>query len=128
MGKAMTSALRTEDPAVAIAMGRCLTARAVARRDETFRPMPHHDRPCGWCDYPVDELQAAVIEFNNWAMFNDRLSTSGRHATRTFAHELSREDQEALIVAAQGFPPLTQPLPPSEPPAPVVQEDPSWAR
>lgn len=97
------TALRTEDPAVAAAMGRCLTARSLARKGEAFGATTRHPRTCGWCDYPADELQAAVIEFRNWAEFNDRLGTSGRHATRAFSHELSREQQEALIVAAQAF-------------------------
>jgi hypothetical protein len=81
----------------------------------------------------MDELQAAVIEFNNWAMFNDRLGTSGRHATRTFAHETSPEAQEALITAAQAFeeePPAAPPDPvtPIDPPQPDVEEEISWMR
>lgn len=128
------TALQTEDPAVAIAMGRCLTARSLATGSQAFRPTARHDRECGWCAYPVDELQAAVIEFNNWAGFNDRLGTSGRHATRTFTHELSPADQEARIVEAQALV-AEKPMPAEKaaPPVvqavePTVQEDPSWAR
>ena len=95
----MTAALATEDPAVAAAMGRCLAARSF--RDRITR---HHPRLCGWCDYPTDELQAGVEAFRTWAGFDDRASTSAHHAVRHFAHDLSREAQEALVVAAQAFP------------------------
>lgn len=40
------TALRTEDPAVAIAMGRCLTARSLAVGEQPFRPTLRHDREC----------------------------------------------------------------------------------
>lgn len=128
------TALRTEDPAVAIAMGRCLTARSLRQDPEPFRPTLRHDRECGWCVWDVDELQAAVREFNAWAQFNDRLGTSGRHSTRTFSHELKPDEQEALIVAAQALvEPEPMPAPEPSPPVvqavePIVQEDPSWAR
>ncbi len=116
----MTAALRTEDPAVAAAMGRCLLARSIARQGEDFAPTQRHPRACGWCDYPVPELEAAVREFNTWAEYDDRRSTSGRHATRAFTHDLSREQQEALIVAAQAF--VDEPVTVAVPPAPDVEE------
>lgn len=121
----MTTMLATEDPAIAVAMGLCLAARVV---DEQRRVTARHPRPCGWCDYPTTELDVAVREFNEWAGFDDRRSTSGRHATRAFA-ELRADKREALIVAAQAF----DPMPTVEPPAPDaaagsnVLEDPSWA-
>ncbi len=55
-------ALATDDPAVAQAMGRCALDRAV--RGDTpvggvARLRMVHSTPCGWCDYPLDELVAA---------------------------------------------------------------------
>jgi hypothetical protein len=123
-GDAVT-ALRTEDPAVAIAMGRCLTARSLATGTQAFRPSLRHPRECGWCPYPLEELQAAVIEFNNWAQFNDRLGTTGRHATRHFAHEISDDEREARIVAAQALvdEAPSKPVAAVEAPEPHVQEE-----
>ena len=105
----MASSLRTEDPAVAAAMGRCLVARSLAKEGEPFKPMERHPRTCGWCVYPRAELHAAMDEFKDWAAFDDRHATSGRHATRTFTHELSRAEQEARIVEAQAFEEVTSP-------------------
>lgn len=123
------TALSTEDPAVAAAMGRCLLARSLKVRDQAFRPTLRHPRECGWCPYPLDELQAAVIEFNNWAEFDDVHRTSGRHRTRTFT-ELRPADQEALITAAQALvdeaPPEPEPVPPPAPPAADAEEEISW--
>lgn len=111
---------------MAIAMGRCLTARSLRQGADPFKPTLRHPRECGWCPYPVEELQAAVIEFNNWAQFNDRASTTGRHATRSWS-DLPRDAQEARIVAAQALVDK-KPVAPEKPSPPVVQEDPSWAR
>ena len=146
-GEAMTAALRTEDPASAIAMGRCLTARVL---DPAGRSTPKHPGRYGWCDYPTQELGAGIAAFTAWAEFDDRRSTSGRHATRVFA-ELPRDEQEALIAAAQAFEepaplddlppgvaplparlpfsvPPAQPVPSPEPPQPVVDEAVPWLR
>ena len=123
----MTTVLRTEDPAVAAAMGRCLLARSLRSGAQSFRPTQRHPRECGWCDYPIEVLQAALIEFNTWAEYDDRRSTSGRHPTRTFA-ELARDEQERLITVAQALVDAKAPAP-ADAPAETVQEDEiSWLR
>jgi hypothetical protein len=98
----VSAVLATHDPAVAAAMGRCLTARSF--RDRVTR---YHLRTCGWCDYPTDELRAGVEAFTRWAQFDDRVATSGRHTVRAFAHDLRDEEREALVVAAQAFEEVT---------------------
>jgi hypothetical protein len=115
----MSAALATEDAAVAIAMAHCLTARTL---DPKHRLTDRHPAACGWCDYPTDELRAAVEEFNAWAAFDDRHRTTGRHATRAFT-ELRDTEREALVIAAQALTSrpwgLPEPEKPAEPPDPV---------
>lgn len=93
------SALSTTEPAVAAAMARCLTARVI---DPVHRATVRHPRWCGWCEYPMPELRAAVDEFNQWADFSDRHRTSRRHVVRAFS-ELSPAEQERRVIEAQGF-------------------------
>lgn len=126
----MTAVLYTEDPAVAGAMGRCLTARSI---DPDHRLTNAHPRACGWCDYPTEELRAGLAEFVAWAGFDDPHSArTSRHATRAFA-DLHREEQDALITAAQVLvaekPAKAEPQPQAptlEPPVAADEEVPSW--
>lgn len=117
------------DPASAIAASLCLTARTI----DSKRPMSRHPRPCGWCDYSLDELRQMVDGFNAWAGFRERSGTYERHDARVFA-ERPRAEQARLILDAQAFPedaPATPPVntvamePPIEPPA-DAEEGPSW--
>lgn len=64
-------ALASDDPATVQAMARCLTWRAATR---SHLPLVRlvagiHPRPCLWCDYPTDELRAAV----DWAGWRSSL-------------------------------------------------------
>jgi hypothetical protein len=61
-------ALATEDVAAVQAMARCLAWRASAKvKVNALGGI--HPRPCLWCDYPTDELLAAV----DWAGWNSGL-------------------------------------------------------
>jgi hypothetical protein len=113
----MTTALHTEEPAVAVAMGLCLAARTLDPQRQTRR----HPGPCGWCDFPAEELDAAVREFNAWAQFDDRRGTTARHATRMFA-ERPGPERERLIVEAQAF--LPDPVPIESRPMPEAADAP----
>ena len=55
-----------DEPAAAIAAGRCLTARSLARKPGDVWT-PSHPRTCGWCDYPLDVLGRLIEGFNAWA-------------------------------------------------------------
>ncbi|MCU0506592.1 MAG: hypothetical protein MUE82_12655 [Chloroflexi bacterium] len=54
-------ALADEDPAVVAAIARCATARwrKSAVYGDAARTVSHPE-PCGWCDYPAEELQRAL--------------------------------------------------------------------
>ena len=90
----MTAAM---SPAEAIAIGLCILARTVG--DGITR---RHDRPCGWCIYPVPELRRSVESWNTWAGFDPRRGTYEQHEARVFA-DLPRARQEELVLAAQSF-------------------------
>jgi hypothetical protein len=93
------------DPPSAIAAGICLTARAL---DPERRLAGRHLRECGWCFYPTEALAELVAAFNAWAGFHERSRTYARHEARIFA-ELPRDQQAALVLAAQGFEPEAEP-------------------
>lgn len=124
----MSATLATTDPAIAAAMGRCLTARVLSP-DHPFTE--RHPRPCGWCEWPTAELRAGLDAYNDWAAPVGRTHRSGRHVPRVFA-ELRQAEQEALIVEAQAFPeqePASDPEPVQvvEPSAtPVIEEENAW--
>lgn len=102
-----------DDPAVARAIDRCVTARAIAdRRGPVTRT---HPRPCGWCDYPTDHLVRLLEGFNVWSGWDERTRTYERHDVRVWTVAARRNPAEAerLIVAAQG---LVEPLPATPPP------------
>ena len=113
------------EPEVAIAVGRCVTARSLGFPKTA---VADHLTDCGWCVYPVEVLSAALREWTTWAEFNDRSNTTGRHALRTFV-ELPRDRQRELVLAAQAFPEPMDGTPPpvafraTEPP-PLA--DPDW--
>lgn len=114
-----------DDPAAAAAVGRCLIARSIDDRGETTA----HPRPCGWCDYPLEDLRRMADGFNEWAAYSQRSNTFGHHELRVFG-ELPRDEQERRIVEAQAFPPLEEPKPVAvTPPAHDVDEEgPAWLR
>ena len=134
----------THEPAVAIAMARCLQARVY---DAEHRVTDRHPKACGWCDAPASAIAKVVDAFNAWAEFDDRRRTAGRHAVRTFA-ELTREEQERQIAAAQELgndlwgvtkPPTelpgerlaaaaATPTPPIDVQSPETEEVPAWLR
>lgn len=97
----MTSGTVISEPEMAIAAGRCLTARSLAtptRGAITVR----HPRPCGWCDWPLEDLRRMVDGFNTWAGYVARANTYAHHELRVWQEKPAAE-QEALIVAAQAF-------------------------
>lgn len=123
----MTVALATQDPAMALAMTRCLTARSVSGNGRTFA----HPRPCGWCPYPIEELRRGVDAFNTWAGYDERSGISARHVVRSF-NALPHGERERQIVEAQAFEP--EPVRPPEPEAepgpssiPPDDEESVWA-
>ncbi len=112
------------EPASAIAAGLCLTARTITTDGRTAR----HPRPCGWCDYPIDDLRKLIDGFNAWAGWSERSHSYERHEARVFA-ELKVAEQMALVLEAQAFP-AEEPVE-----APVAatshqdeQEGPAWMR
>ena len=119
-----------DEPAAAIAAGRCLTARSLARKPGDVWTVSH-PRTCGWCDYPPDVLRRLIEGFNAWAGWAERSRSYERHDARVWA-ESARRDPDAAerqIVAAQGFQP-TEPVdgpvahdPEAPPPAPPVDEE-----
>lgn len=113
------SGLQVREPEVAAAIGRCVAARSL----DAEHPVTHrHPRECGWCPYELPVLVESLREFNNWAQYDDRASTTGRHATRSWS-DLPRDAQEARIVEAQALVERKAVPPPSSTP-PVVQEAP----
>jgi hypothetical protein len=138
----MTTLPPTQDPAVAIAMSRCLTARFV---DPLHRVTNRHPKACGWCGADIGPLQRVVDLFNTWAEYDSR-GVSARHLVRVF-REQTRGDQLAQIEAAQELgndlwgvvtaptplpgetlakaPPPAEPEPSTEAPAPDVEEQPA---
>lgn len=109
-----------DEPAVAVAASRCLTARTVARRagDEWT---PSHPRTCAWCDYPTAALARLVDGFNAWAGAKDveGRRVYARYDVQRFAEEARRHPDlaEAQIVEAQGLVAeiSPRPLPPPDP-------------
>lgn len=94
------------EPASAVAAGICLTARTLTR--DGIHP-PRHPRPCGWCDYPLDALRSMLEGYNEWAGFKERSRTYERHEARVF-QDLSAARQAELVLEAQSFPPLPEPV------------------
>jgi hypothetical protein len=91
------------EPASAVAAGICLAARTIGKPPGILRG--RHPRPCGWCDYPVEDLRRLVDGYNVWAGFSERSRTYERHDARVFA-ELPAAVQAELVLAAQDFPAL----------------------
>lgn len=140
------SAFTTQDPAVAVAMAHCLTARTL---DPGHRVTKSHAFECGWCDYPEREIRKALDEFNAWADFSTKHGTSGQVLIRRF-NDLPPAERERQIATAQALgnelwlPPPPEPValsgerlakaaapglqPPAEAPAPDVEEEIAWLR
>jgi hypothetical protein len=93
------------EPEVAVAAARCVTARALDQHGVTEQ----HPRPCTWCDYDRGELARMVQGYNTWAGYSERSGTYERHEARVFA-ELPRDEQLRRIVEAQGLEPESQPV------------------
>jgi hypothetical protein len=91
-----------DEPAAAIAAGYCVAARSLTTDGRTTR----HPRPCTWCDYPLSVLAPMVEGFNAWAQPKDQGQghVYGRHDVRVFS-ELPRDEQERLVLEAQGLTP-----------------------
>jgi hypothetical protein len=104
------------EPASAVAAGICIAARTIGSPPGILRG--RHPRPCGWCDYPVDELRRLVDEHNAWAGFSERSRTYERHDARVFA-ELPAATQAELVLAAQDFPALEPEPQPERDPDPL---------
>lgn len=111
------------DPEVAVAIGRCVTARSI---ELPGRVDPEHPRRCGWCGHPTSELVAALTWFNTWAGWSERSRTYERHDVRIFA-ELPRDQQRARVLTAQDFEP-DEPIqePAARPAHAAGPEAPSW--
>lgn len=94
-----------DEPAAAIAAGRCVTARSL----DTGRGAvtAQHPRRCAWCDYPLADLARMVEGWNQWADGKDRGRSTvyARHDAQLFAERSRRDPAEAerLIVDAQGL-------------------------
>jgi hypothetical protein len=86
------------EPASAVAVGLCLTARTIAE-GRTFR----HPRPCGWCDYAIDDLRSMLDGFNAWADRDERTGAYRRFDAAAF-QGLPGRQQAALVLEAQAFP------------------------
>lgn len=114
----MTAALF--EPAEGIAAGRCLAARTL----NATRPVTNqHPRTCAWCDWPLDNLRAAVESFNAWI---DHRRRSYAYSEVSTWDELADVEQERLIVAAQGLaedPPAPPPEPMAAPTSPPAREE-----
>jgi hypothetical protein len=89
------------EPASAIAAGLCLTARLLSNGVDKGR----HPRPCGWCDYAVEELRQLVDGFNAWAGYDERRGTYSRFEASVF-QGLPASEQARLVLAAQAFEPM----------------------
>lgn len=105
-----------DEPAVAAAVARCLAARV---RDPERRLTVTHPRTCGWCAYPTAEIDRMLAGWNEWAGFDPRKGTYGRHEARVF-QALPRAEQEQLVTAAQDLEP--EPMPPL-PATPADEEE-----
>lgn len=101
------------EPASAVAAGICLAARTIGKPPGILRG--RHPRPCGWCDYPPDDLRRLIEGYNVWAGWSEKRRTYERHDARVFA-ELPAAVQAELVLAAQDFPALE--------PAPATPADP----
>jgi hypothetical protein len=108
------------DPAAAIAAGHCLTARSI---DEKRRTTRAHPRRCAWCEYSAAELRQMVDGHNAWSGYRESTRTYERHDARVFA-ELPRERQQELVVEAQGFAFVDEPVAsvPTTPEADLLEE------
>jgi hypothetical protein len=103
------------EPASAVAAGICLTARLIAdgRTDR-------HPRPCGWCDWPTDDLSRMLAGFEAWAE-RDEKGVPRRLEVVQFQSLPGREQAE-LVLAAQSFP---EPEPVA---VPAPDDGPEWLR
>lgn len=115
------------EPADGVAIARCMAARF---RDRDHRVTVDHPSSCGWCDYPIDELERQLTSFNAWAGHDERSNSYSAHEVRRF-YDLPREEQRDLITAAQdltghAWPPRTPPPTPVAEPEPDVM--PEWMR
>lgn len=116
------TALATNEPAVAAAMGRCLTARSLSAKDAITA---RHPRPCGWCDYPRELLDGAVREWTARAEF-DRNQGTDTSGYRTF-RRLDPDEREQLIRAAQELmPDEPASIAIATPPANAPEEESPW--
>lgn len=108
------------EPASAIAASICIAARTLdsARR---------HPRPCGWCDYSVDELRSLVDGFNAWAGYDERKGTYRQFDARVF-QGLPPKEQARQVLEAQAFPPLAQAMQPGASPPADVDPLPAFLR
>lgn len=86
------------EPASAVAASICIAARML---DSTAR----HPRPCGWCEYSIDELRRMVEGYNAWAGYDERKGTYARFEAAVF-QGLPRSEQAAQVLAAQAFEPM----------------------
>lgn len=96
-----------DDPAVAVAVSRCLAARSASVRTGDEYRGDRHPRRCTWCDFPPGYLAELLDGWNAWAEPRDRGKSTvyTRHDVQVFA-ELQRRDPaeaERRVVAAQGF-------------------------
>ena len=92
------------DPAAAVAVGICLTARLITEPGRLPVTTRHPAVGCGWCDWPLGELTALLAGFD-----------PDGHDARVFAG-LRRDHQAAMVQAAQAIP---------DPP-PAAADEPSW--
>jgi len=93
------------EPASAIAASICIAAR-------TLSSVARHPRPCGWCDWPTDELRKMLEGFNAWAGYDERKGTYRQFDARVF-QGLPPKEQARLVLEAQAFPPPAQPVQPA---------------
>lgn len=92
------------EPAAAIAAAICIAAR-------TLDSVARHPRPCGWCDWPLEELRRMVDGFNTWAGYDERRGTYRQFDAQVF-QGLPHSEQERRIVEAQALKPMEPIAPP----------------
>lgn len=99
-----------DEPAVAVAIGHCLTARSLADRRGAITTQ--HPRPCAWCDFPLEYLDQLVKGFLAWAEPKDQggATVYGRFDANRFA-ELARHDPETALAQVRAAQELVEEAP-----------------
>lgn len=112
-GRRVPVMLKTRDPAVASAVGKCASYRLLDLDRGWYGPSAYiaeqvrgaHPERCLWCDTPIGDLLDACDEFNDWAWPEPERWARGvvvpvPPEVRAF-ERLPHADQRALVRKAQ---------------------------